>query len=97
MTIYPVEKIENVKDNTRAKFVKGDILDLKRLCNVEKAGVIIHLAAQVVVPYSMENPTKTLKQMLEYVERFGKARRDNSRLVFASSAAIYGNQLSSNT
>lgn len=85
-------KIENVKDNIRAKFVKGDILDLKRLCNIEKADVIIHLAAQVVVPYSMENPTEDFETnargTLNVLE---KARKDNSRLVFASSAAIYGN------
>jgi nucleoside-diphosphate-sugar epimerase len=45
-----------VKDAGKAKFVKGDILDLKKLCSIEKADLIYHLAAQVVVPYSMENP-----------------------------------------
>src|SRR4030066_815315 len=51
-------KLENVKDVPKAKFVKGDILNLKQLCNQEKADLIFHLAAQVVVPYSMENPTE---------------------------------------
>ena len=49
-------KMENVKDVPKAKLVKGDILDLKKLCHLEKADLIYHLAAQVVVPYSMENP-----------------------------------------
>jgi len=85
-------KMENVKDVPKAKFVKGDILDAKRICNLEKADLIYHLAAQVVVPYSMENPmidfetnAKGTVQVLE------KARKDDAKLVFASSAAVYGN------
>ena len=85
-------KMENVKDVPKAKFVKGDILDLKKLCNMEKTDVIFHLAAQVVVPYSMENPTEDFETnargTLNVLE---KARKDDSRLVFASSAAVYGN------
>ncbi len=85
-------KMENVKDAPNAKFVKGDILDLKKLCSLDKADLIYHLAAQVVVPYSMENPlidfetnAKGTVQVLE------KARKDDAKLVFASSAAVYGN------
>jgi UDP-glucose 4-epimerase len=85
-------KIKNVKDAPNAKFVKGDILDLKKLYSLEKADLIYHLAAQVVVPYSMENPlidfetnAKGTVQVLE------KARKDDAKLVFASSAAVYGN------
>jgi UDP-glucose 4-epimerase len=85
-------KMQNVKDTPKAKFVKGDILDIKKLCDTEKADVIIHLAAQVVVPYSMENPTEDFdtnaRGTLNVLE---KARKDDSRVVFASSAAIYGN------
>jgi UDP-glucose 4-epimerase len=85
-------KMENVRDTPKAKFVKGDILDLKKLGSMEKADLIIHLAAQVVVPYSMENPTEDFETnargTLNVLE---KARKDNSRLVFASTAAIYGN------
>ena len=85
-------KMENVKDVGKAKFVKGDILDLKKLCSVEKADLIYHLAAQVVVPYSMENPLvdfeNNAKGTLHVLE---KARKDDARLVFASSAAVYGN------
>ena len=85
-------KIKNVKDVPKAKFIKGDILNLKQLCNQEKADIIFHLAAQVVVPYSMENPTEDFETnargTLNVLE---KARKDDSRLVFASSAAVYGN------
>jgi UDP-glucose 4-epimerase len=85
-------KMENVKDNPKAKFVKGDILDLKKLCDLPKFDLIYHLAAQVVVPYSMENPTvdfeTNARGTLNVLE---KARKDKTRLVFASSAAVYGN------
>jgi UDP-glucose 4-epimerase len=85
-------KMENVKDAGKAKLVKGDILDLKKLLSVEKADLIYHLAAQVVVPYSMENPLidfeTNAKGTLCVLE---KARKDDAKLVFASSAAVYGN------
>ncbi len=84
--------LQNVKDVPNAKFVKGDILDFKKLSSVQKADMIYHLAAQVVVPYSMENPTKDFdtnaRGTLNVLE---KARKDNSRVIFASSAAVYGN------
>ena len=85
-------KIENVKDVPKANFVKGDILNLKQLCSLDKADLIYHLAAQVVVPYSMENPLEDFetnaKGTLCVLE---KARKDDAKLVFASSAAVYGN------
>ena len=85
-------KIENVKDVPKAKFVKGDILDLKDLFGLPKQDLIYHLAAQVVVPYSMENPLidfeTNAKGTLSVLE---KARKDDAKLVFASSAAVYGN------
>jgi len=54
--------------------------------------LIYHLAAQVVVPYSMENPLIDFeinaKGTLCVLE---KARKNDAKLVFASSAAVYGN------
>jgi len=85
-------KIDNVKDVPKAKFVKGDILDLQKLCSMEKSDLIYHLAAQVVVPYSMENPVEDFETnargTLNVLE---KARKNDAKLVFASSAAVYGN------
>jgi UDP-glucose 4-epimerase len=85
-------KMENVKDVGKAKLVKGDILDLKKLLSVEKADLIYHLAAQVVVPYSMENPLIDFETNAKgTVHVLEKARKDDAKLVFASSAAVYGN------
>jgi UDP-glucose 4-epimerase len=84
--------IQNVKDNSKAKFVQGDILDLKTLLAQPKQDLIYHLAAQVVVGYSMENPIADFdtnaKGTLMVLE---KARKDDAKVVFASSAAVYGN------
>ena len=85
-------KMENVRDVPAAKFVKGDILDTETLFSQEKMDLIYHLAAQVVVPYSMENPMEDFdtnaKGTLCVLE---KARKDDAKVVFASSAAVYGN------
>ncbi|MCX8151092.1 MAG: GDP-mannose 4,6-dehydratase [Candidatus Bathyarchaeota archaeon] len=85
-------KIENVEDNPQAQFVKGDILDTKTLLNLPQFDIIYHLAAQVVVPYSMENPSEDFETnahgTLNVLE---KARKDKARFIFASSAAVYGN------
>jgi UDP-glucose 4-epimerase len=85
-------KEENVKDNAKAEFVKGDILDLPKLLGLPKFDLIYHLAAQVVVPYSMENPAEDFETnargTLNVLE---KSRKDKTRLIFASSAAVYGN------
>jgi UDP-glucose 4-epimerase len=85
-------KVENVKHLPQVHFVKADILDLKKLYSQEKADLIYHLAAQVVVPYSMENPIEDFETnargTLNVLE---KARKDDARVVFASSAAVYGN------
>jgi UDP-glucose 4-epimerase len=84
--------MQNVKDVPKARFVKGDILDLKTLCEQPKQDLIYHLAAQVVVGYSMENPMvdfdTNAKGTLCVLE---KARKDDAKVVFASSAAVYGN------
>jgi UDP-glucose 4-epimerase len=84
--------MQNIKDNSKAKFVQGDILDLKTLLAQPKQDLIYHLAAQVVVGYSMENPLADFdtnaKGTLMVLE---KARKDDAKVVFASSAAVYGN------
>jgi len=85
-------KLKNVNDLAKANFIKGDILNLKKLYSTAKTELIFHLAAQVVVPYSMENPIEDFETnargTLNVLE---KARKDDAKLVFASSAAVYGN------
>ena len=85
-------KIENVKDVPVAHFIQGDILDQKTLNGTPKQDLIYHLAAQVVVPYSMENPLIDFETNAKgTVCVLEKARKDDAKVVFASSAAVYGN------
>lgn len=96
LTIYDdlsTGRIENVKDLPKpVKFVKGDVGNFEMLeSNVGEVDVIFHLAAQVSVPYSMENPAEDFKTnaygTLNILEL---ARKKDARVVYASSAAVYG-------
>jgi len=85
-------RVENVKHLPKVHFVKGDVLDLKKLPSQEKADLIFHLAAQVVVPYSMENPIEDFETNAQgTLNVLEKARKDDAKVVFTSSAAVYGN------
>ncbi|MGB9854747.1 MAG: GDP-mannose 4,6-dehydratase [Candidatus Bathyarchaeales archaeon] len=96
LTIYDnlsTGRIENVKDLPKpVKFIKGDVGNFEMLeNNVVKVDVIFHLAAQVSVPYSMENPAEDFKTnaygTLNILEL---ARKRDARVVYTSSAAVYG-------
>jgi UDP-glucose 4-epimerase len=72
--------------------VQGDIRDQRTLADV-MAGVdvVFHLAAQVSVPDSIDYPRATHDTNLSgTVCVLEQARKNDSRVVFASSAAVYG-------
>jgi UDP-glucose 4-epimerase len=82
--IYAVHGVE---------LVEADVLDrgkLKEACT--DADAIYHLAAQVSVPYSMEEPSAdfdlNLKGTINVLE---VAKKVGARVLFTSSAAVYGN------
>ncbi len=81
-------------DDSRFRFVKGDIRDAALMHEVVKGcNLIVHLAAMASVPETIAHPieshainsTATL-ELLEIARRSGVAR-----FIFASSAAVYGN------
>ena len=83
----------NPSKNTMIEEVIGDIRD-KELVEqvVEKCDIIIHLAAQVSVPLSIDYPQKTFdinvegtQNIIDAAHKFGI-----KRLIIASSAAVYG-------
>jgi nucleoside-diphosphate-sugar epimerase len=83
----------NPSKNTMIEEVIGDIRD-KELVEqvVEKCDIIIHLAAQVSVPLSIDFPQKTFdinvqgtQNIIDAAHKFGI-----KRLIMASSAAVYG-------
>ena len=79
--------------NTEVEQIIGDIRDKELVKQaVEKCDVIIHLAAQVSVPLSIDYPQKTLEinvqgtqNIIDAAHKFGI-----KRLIMASSAAVYG-------
>ncbi|MCF7798454.1 GDP-mannose 4,6-dehydratase [Candidatus Woesearchaeota archaeon] len=76
-------------------FVKGDILDkelLDSLAQEHSFDVIIHLAAQAGVRYSLENPDTYIQTNVQGTNNiFELARKyDIKRAVYASSSSVYG-------
>jgi len=76
-------------------FVEGDILNFELLSNIVKGcDAVLHLAALPSVPKSIDDPITSLKTNLGgFVNVLEAIRKTNKsiRLVYASSAAIYGN------
>jgi UDP-glucose 4-epimerase len=88
-------KITNIQDLARDEltFIKGDILDDEALINaLDGVDSVIHLAAKVSVRESIDNPSLTSRTNVHgFINVADKARLLGvKRIVYASSAAIYG-------
>lgn len=77
---------------TDATFIEADIRNTERLRSVvESVDVVFHQAARVSVRRSIEAPVDSHGHNLDpIVSILEAAREGNTRVVFASSAAIYG-------
>lgn len=73
-------------------FVEGDIRDTRALENAaEGADAFVHLAALVSVPESVAHPEETRAVNVVGADNvFALAAKRGARLVYASSAAVYG-------
>jgi len=86
-----VRKIEH----SNVKFVKGDILDGRKLRKVlEDVDVVYHLAANVTTPFADQNP-----HFFEQVNHWGTAelvyaveKSNVSKFIYVSSVSVYGSQ-----
>ncbi|PVX24766.1 MAG: hypothetical protein CW691_06645 [Candidatus Bathyarchaeum sp.] len=87
-----IEFIEDLMDKG-LNFVQGDIRDSVALEKATKnCKVIIHLAAQTSVPFSMENPKEDCEiNVVGTVNVLEAAKKAGARVVFSSSCAVYGN------
>jgi UDP-glucose 4-epimerase len=77
-----------------AKLVHGDLRDASKIKGaVAGHDAVVHLAAQALVPESVENPQKAFDINLLGGHNLLEAMRahDVKRLVYSSSAAVYGN------
>lgn len=88
-----LSNLEDIKNDII--FIKGDITQKKDLEKLPKnIDYILHLAAQISVPQSMENPQETLftntqgtLNILEFAQKINA-----KKVVLSSSAAIYGDK-----
>ncbi len=87
-----IENVSNLIDKGLI-FVKGDIRDPEALSKATKdCDVIVHLAAQASVPFSMENPKEDCEiNVVGTLNAIEAAKKADARFVFASSSAVYGN------
>ncbi len=83
-----------------ARFYFGDITDKKSLvsifnieCSRKKFDVVMHFAAKLIVPESLEKPLEYYHNNVEGVRIMLEVMRDFNikNVVFSSTAAVYGN------
>jgi len=74
------------------EFIKGDVRDAKAVSEAAKrCNLIYHLAAQSLVPVSTERPDLDMEVNIEgTLNVLRAAKEDGSKVVFASSATVYG-------
>lgn len=88
------------QDESRWKFVRGDIADaqtVKELFAEEKPELVVNLAAQAGVRYSITNPDAYIQSnligfynILEACRHSGESGDGVQHLVYASSSSVYG-------
>tara|TARA_B100000963_G_scaffold360234_1_gene390383 strand:+ start:7294 stop:8265 length:972 start_codon:yes stop_codon:yes gene_type:complete len=93
---YKKERLKSLKKYKKFNFFKVDISDkkdIKKVFALTSPQIVIHLAAQAGVRYSLVNPEAYFESnlsgffnILENVKGF-----DCERLIFASSSSVYGN------
>lgn len=87
--------LHNLPESGRLQFLQGDILDHK-IVQAATSGVthVLHLAAQVSVQKSLEDPIQSCQQNIEgFLVVLDAARKIGARIVYASSAAVYGDSV----
>ncbi len=89
------DTLDGVWESQRFSFVEGDVRDRE---TVERAAdavdCVFHLAARTSVPGSVENPAETTDiNCTGTATVFTVARERDARVVFASSAAVYGSDV----
>ena len=89
------DRLRRLKSREGFIFQRQDIADkdnIARLCRVERPDIIIHLAAQAGVRYSLENPAAYIHSNISGFLTLLEACRHSPvrHLVYASSSSVYG-------
>ncbi|MBM7710547.1 NAD-dependent epimerase/dehydratase family protein [Enterococcus xiangfangensis] len=92
-------KEENLNKNSNLKFINGSVTDKELMTDVLSQNTfdyIFHFAAIASVADSVERPVEThqinFESVLLLLELVRKYQKDLQRLVFSSSAAVYGDE-----
>ena len=90
-----ISRLKQLEGYDRFTFIKGDISDKETLTNVFvefKPKIIMNLAAQAGVRYSIENPDSYIQSNIIGFYNILEACRHNpvDHLVYASSSSVYG-------
>lgn len=92
-------KEENLEKNSNLTFVNGSVTDKELMNDILSKNTfdyIFHLAAIASVADSVERPVEThqinFESVLMLLELIKKYQKDLKRLVFSSSAAVYGDE-----
>lgn len=92
-------KEENLEKNSNINFIAGSVTDgelMKRVLSSNSFDYIFHLAAIASVADSVERPVEThqinFESVLLLLELIRKYQKNLMRLVFSSSAAVYGDE-----
>ena len=89
------DRIKNLKKNKKFLFYKTDLSNYKKINNIVKKNnikIIIHLAAQAGVRYSIKNTRSYFKSNLEGFFNILEVSRHNKikHLIYASTSSVYG-------
>lgn len=90
-------KVENLNDLDKVEFIKGSITDkelMKSILTKHQFDYVFHLAAVASVADSVDRPVEThevnYNAVLNILDLIRKYQQNLKRFVFASSAAVYG-------
>jgi len=92
---YRLNKLENINKDKRFKFIKGNIADkefISKLFDDNKFDIVVNLAAQAGVRYSIDHPDVYIESNIIGFYNILEACRYNpvEHLVYASSSSVYG-------
>lgn len=90
-------RLEILKDFQNFTFIKGDLADksaIDKLFEENKFDIVVNLAAQAGVRYSIDNPQAYMESNIIGFFNILEACRHNpvEHLLYASSSSVYGNQ-----
>ena len=92
-----LDRIRELKKLKKFNFKKIDIRNEKKLSiflKKKKIDVIIHLAAQAGVRYSLINPTEFVQNnILGFYNIINLAKKNIKKIFYASSSSVYGTQI----